>query len=73
MPPKRRTSDAREWHERMMAQGPPISLHKYGVKTWEDLHEVSVEFIAKWERQPPLIQQAYAFPNPEDRKPNVQP
>src|ERR1700677_1443209 len=57
------------WHAAMLAQGPQGYIRERGADTWEKLHEMCDDFVRNWEALPPGERLAYAFPNPEDRRP----
>jgi hypothetical protein len=59
---------ADEWHEAMMAQGPDGFIRARGVSSWHALHIICAKMVADWECLSKHQRDAYAYPNPEDKR-----
>jgi hypothetical protein len=68
-PRRKRLPDTRAWHEAKLAEGPSGFIRARGAKTWDQLSQMCAAMVADWEKRPAAERLAYAFRNPEDRRP----
>lgn len=59
----------REFHEPIDDGLPPPQIRENGAPTWDAVHNICAILVRDWERLPESARLAYAFPNPEDRRP----